>query len=423
MKKLTAALLAIVMLVTLFGCQEPAAENMSISEANINDAEYLSKSNNTFALDLYHQLQDGDGNLFFSPYSISSALGMTYAGARGETEKQMAAVLHFQLPQEQLHPAFANLAQVLAGRSEEVSNPEKQGFTLRNVNALWGQQDFPFKSDFLNMLEENYGAGLKTMDFVHEPEASRLTINDWASEQTAEKIKDLIPPGGVDSLTRLVLTNAIYFKADWLYQFNRDFTHDGEFSLLNGDKITVPMMPQIEAFHYASGHIYQAIELPYEGKKLSMVILLPEKEQFEKFETSLDYKKLKGILDSLQGKQPAHRKVSLAMPKFKFTSDFGLRKTLSDMGMPAAFDSATADFSGMTGAGPLWIDNVIHKAFVAVDENGTEAAAATAVIMVGAAPIQYEIIDFTMDRPFIFLIRDIETNTILFLGRVVNPLE
>lgn len=423
MKKIAAGLMALVILTGLLGCQKTVNEGKTSTEVEMTDAEILSKGNGEFALDVYQHLKVNDGNLFYSPYSISSALAMTYMGARGNTEQQMTETLHFKLSQEELHPAFTTLSQTLASRGDNAAAQDNKGFILRNVNALWGQKDFPFKSEFLKGLEDSYQAGLKTMDFVQEPEESRITINDWVSQQTEEKIKDLIPPGGVNPLTRLVLTNAIYFKANWFYQFNRQFTEEGEFNLSGGNQVTVIMMKQTESFNYTQGKNYQAAELPYQGSKLSMLILLPAKGQFDGFEKSLDYRRLQNILDDLKDEKPANRKVRLTMPKFEFTSDFKLKQILTEMGMPEAFDAGAADFSGMTDEGPLWIDDVIHKAFVAVDENGTEAAAATAVIMMGGAPGQPEIVDFTMDRPFIFLIRDIETDTILFMGRVVNPLE
>jgi serpin B len=423
MKKIATSLLVLVILSGLLGCQKPVNEEKTSTEVEITDAEILSRGNNTFAWDLYHYLNSVEGNLFYSPYSISQALAMTYTGARGNTEQQMADTLHFKLNQGDLHPTFANLSQLLASRENGTASQDNKGFILRNANALWGQKDYSFKTEFLDGLETNYQAGLKQMDFTQAPEESRMTINEWVAQQTEEKIKDLIPPGGLTLATRLVLTNAIYFKADWLKQFNSDFTSDGEFNLLNGSKVTVPMMKQIERFGYTSGNNYQAVELPYEGQELSMVILLPAKGQFTKFEVALNNTKLQDILDGLLDEQPANRKISLVMPQFKFTSDFGLKKVLSTLGMPEAFDPGTADFTGMTDEGPLWIDDVIHKAFIAVDEYGTEAAAATAVIMVGSAQMNYEIVEFTMDRPFIFLIRDIETDTTLFLGRVVNPLE
>jgi serpin B len=259
---------------------------------------------------------------------------------------------------------------------------------------------------------------LRTLDFAGMPEESRIIINDWVSEQTENRINDLIPAGSITPLTELILTNAIYFKAAWFYQFNEYRTITDTFHLADGGSVEVPMMKLPEHLNYAAGNNYQALELYYQGRTVSMVILLPKAGQFESFEKSLKYPKLEDILDNL-----SNREVNLTMPKFNFTLDFKLSKTLKDMGMPLAF-SGGADFSGMSKESVLGIDEVCHKAFVAVDEEGTEAAAATAVMIAGAAPgRQPEPVDFTMDRPFIFLIRDIETNSILFMGRVMNPVE
>jgi len=279
--------------------------------------------------------------------------------------------------------------------------------------AIWGQRDYEFLTEFLDRLAVNYGAGLRVLDFVGAPEESRVTINDWVAKQTEDRIEDLIPPGLINPNTRLVLTNAIYFNAAWLYPFEEDLTRDGAFYLLDGSEVTVPMMRQTESFGYAEGDGYQAVELPYDGDELSMVILLPASGQFETFEAALDAAQMEGIIGSLE-----HREVSLTMPKFEFDSSFSLRKALSALGMPIAF-SEGADFSGMTGNRDLFIADVVHKAFVSVDEAGTEAAAASAVVMELTAMPQT--VEVTIDRPFIFLICDIETGAILFVGRTLNP--
>jgi len=382
-----------------------------VSEA---DLETLVDGNSAFAFDLYQVLREEDGNLFYSPYSISLALAMTYAGARGETAQQMADTLQFVLPQNRLHSAFNGLDLELSQRGEGAKGKDGEGFRLNIVNAIWGQKDYEFLSEFLDLLAENYGAGLRILDFVSAPEESRITINNWVSEQTEGRIEDLIPQGLIDALTRLVLTNAIYFNAAWQYPFGEDMTEDGSFYLLDGGEITVPMMNQTELFGYAEGDGYQAVELPYDGRELSAVILLPEAGQFEAFESSLDAYQVNDIVGRLELRQ-----VILTMPKFKFESSFSLREALTVMGMPIAF-SGGADFSGMTGDRDLFILDVIHKAFVSVDEAGTEAAAAAAVIMPLAMPPE-EPVEVTIDRPFVFLIRDIETGTILFVGRIVDP--
>jgi serpin B len=422
MKKIVFIVLAMVLAsVSLVGCGGGEvvgiahSENQRIASPQVSPSDFnsLVDGNTAFAFDLYQALRGEQGNLFYSPYSISLALAMTYAGARGETEQQMADTLHFTLPQDSLHPAFNSLDQQLASRGEGAQGKDEKGFRLNIVNAIWGQQDYTFLPQFLDVLAENYGAGLRLLDFINKPEESRVTINNWVSDQTEGKIKDLIPQGVIDDLTRLVLTNAIYFNAAWLNPFNEKLTQDGIFHLLDGSEVTVPMMRQTESFGYAEGEGYQAVELPYSGN-LSMVILLPESGQFDSFEQSLDANYVDAILKDLEDKQ-----VALTMPKFEFESEFSLVDTLSEMGMPIAF-SGGADFSGMTGNNDLCIGDVLHKAFVSVDEAGTEAAAATAVVMkLTAAPA--EPVEVTVDRPFIFLIRDIETNSIIFVGRVMNP--
>jgi serpin B len=379
-----------------------------------SDISSLTDGNGVFAFNLYKLVSQEEGNLFFSPYSISAALAMTYAGARGDTEKQMADTLQFYLSQSQLHPAFNSLDQELASRGEGAKGKDGEGFRLNIVNAIWGQKDYAFLVSFLDTIAENYGAGLRILDFVKETEPSRITINDWVSDETEGRIKDLIPQGAISQMTRLVLTNAIYFNAAWQYPFEEDATSPGVFHLLNGGEVTVPMMGQQESLSYTKGDNYQAVELPYDGRELSMVVLLPDSGQFKAFEEVIDYQLIKGIMDDLERSE-----VRLTMPKFEFDSSFGLKKTLAEMGMPAAF-SSDADFSGMTGNKDLFISDVIHKAFVSVDEAGTEAAAATAVIMELTA-VPETPIEVTLDRPFIFLIRDIETGAILFVGRVMNP--
>jgi serpin B len=378
------------------------------------DLSELVEGNGAFALDLYHALRGKGGNLFYSPYSISVALAMTYAGARGETEQQMADALHYTLPQDRLHPAFNALDLALASRGEGARGKDGEGFRLHIANAIWGQAGYTFLSEFLDVLAVNYGAGLRLVDFVAASEEARVTINDWVSEQTEGRIKDLIPSGAIDALTRLVLTNAIYFNAAWSVPFQEELTEDGPFYLLDGTEVTVPMMKQIESLGYAAGQGYQAVELPYDGYELSMVLLVPEAGEFDAFEDALDVERVESILQNL-----APTQVALSMPKFTIESSFSLVDALDALGMPDAF-SEKADFSGMTGNRELFVSDVVHKAFVSVDEAGTEAAAATAVIMaLTAAPA--EPIRVTVDRPFIFAIRDIETGALLFVGRVIDP--
>jgi len=427
MKSVSQTIVIAIVLTILAGCICPSGnrppglsvqsdkERITSPDVPASDQAELVGGNSAFAFDLYHLLkEEKEGNLFYSPYSISLALAMTYAGARSETERQMADTLHYTLPQDRLHPAFNWLDLELASRGKGAKSKDGQGFQLNIANTLWGQQGYAFLPGFLDTLAINYGAGMQLVDFVGDPEAARVAINDWVSDETADRIKDLIPPGVIDELTRLVLTNAIYFNAAWAEPFDESLTQDGPFTLLDGSQVSVPMMRQTTSFGYAEGSGYQAVELPYDGRDLSMVILLPAEDTFESFENSLDSERVNAILDNL-----LYGEVALTMPKFELESDFSLVEALKEMGMPVAF-SIDADFSGMDGTQDMLIGEVLHKAFVSVDEAGTEAAAATAVeIQLESAPMQVFVV--TVDRPFIFLIRDIETGSILFVGRVVNP--
>jgi serpin B len=372
------------------------------------DVEALVAGNSAFAFDLYQALAEEGGNLFFSPFSISAALAMTYAGARGETERQMTDTLHFTLPQDRLHPAFNALDTGLVGRDQG------EDFQLRIANALWGQKGHSFLEGFLDMLAVDYGAGLRLLDFAADPEGARQVINEWVSEQTEERIKDLIPQGGVDAATRLVLANAIYFFGKWAHPFDASRTRDGVFYTLDGREMLVPMMrmPEAEGLPYLGGDGYQAVELPYQGEEMSLLILAPDEDRFEEFQADLDAQFVQAVVEEL-----APRQVYLTLPKFSYESEFSLARMLTAMGMPDAFGAA--DFSGMDGTQNLFISDVFHKAFVAVDEAGTEAAAATAVVVGESLPMVD--VTLTIDRPFVFLIRDRETGSILFLGRVVAP--
>ena len=423
MKKGFVLLITVILLASLAACSVPIASadtiksdkpRVSLAELENTDLATLVDGNTAFTLDLYQELKSQEGNIFYSPYSLSVALAMTYAGARGETEQQMMEALSFYLSQDQLHPAFNYLDQILATRGEGAEGKDGEGFRLNIVNDLWGQKGFHFLDEFLDRMAENYGAGLRILDFINAPEASRVAINDYISEQTEDRINELIPEGIIDAMTRLVLTNAIYFNAAWEYPFSEDMTSDGTFYLLDGGEVTVPMMHQMESLGYTEGNDYQAVELRYDGGELSMVILLPGEGEFSSFEQSLTGEQLINIIDNLENKH-----VELSLPKWEFEDSFMMKETLRAMGMPIAFTEA-ADFSGMTGKRDLYIADVVHKAFVSVDEAGTEAAAASAVIMkLTSAPTDIAV--FTANRPFFFLIRDIETGTILFLGRVVNP--
>ena len=381
-----------------------------------SDLSLVAAGNNAFALELYARLK-GDANspkqpdnLFFSPYSMSAALAMTYAGARGETEKQMANVLHFALPQEKLHAAFGQLEKQLNAGGRQ------GGYELSVANALWGQKGCKFLDAFLAVTRDNYGAGLNEVDFAGAAEKARREINKWVEEKTKEKIKDLIGPGALGKLTRLVLTNAIYFKGDWASKFKKESTVPMPFHISREKSEQVPMMSQKQDFKYALSDGVQILELPYKGDSLSMVVLLPQEVNglagLEDLLTTTSINKWFGQLRKQQ--------TQVFLPKFKITwGVYEMTNVLKSLGMKDAFSLPPADFSGMTGIKDLFISNVLHKAFVEVNEEGTEAAAATAVVMrttaIEITPV------FRADHPFVFVIRDNRSGSILFMGRVVNP--
>ena len=383
------------------------------------------QGNNHFALELYRKLCGRDGNLFFSPYSISTALAMTYAGARETTAEQMAEALRLPtsakvladmkapgepMTQEEFAEAFGEIAKDLRGRGGQ------EKYELRVANALWGQKDYAFLHSFIEQVEAAYAGKLEDVDFVTAAEKARQTINAWVEKQTNGKIKDLISQGVLDAMTRLVLTNAIYFKGNWATQFKEARTREAPFTLADGGTVQTPMMNQRESFGYAETDTLQVLEMPYVGKELSMVILLPKKMSgLGALERQLSAEHLAQWLDPL-----AQREVVVSIPKFKMTDKFSLGPVLASMGMPLAF-SREADFSGMTGGRDLYISSVIHQAYVDVNEEGTEAAAATAVTMrlTSIGPDRTPI--FRADHPFIFMIRDTVSGGILFLGRVMNP--
>jgi serpin B len=369
------------------------------------------RGNNAFAWDLYARLAGGDGNLFVSPYSIATALEMTSAGARGATRDEMVKVLHLPADPEQLHAGAGGLIRRLQGTGQE------RRFALHVADALWGQKGYGFLKAFLEVTREHYGAGLHEVDFAHAAEQARQTINRWVEEQTQDKIKELLKPGDVVADTRLVLTNAIYFKAAWIEHFPQRATRPGEFHT-PGRVVTVPLMHQTHHFGYVDGGSFQLLEMPYEGHQLSMVVLLPKKpDGLPALEKTLNAAAVDGWL-----RKKGEHQVEVTLPKFTFSAGVELKKTLAAMGMARAFTPGKADFSGMNGREDLVLDAVIHQAFVAVDEHGTEAAAATAVgVRATAMPLPMRPVVFRADHPFVFLIRDSDTGSILFLGRVTNP--
>ncbi len=395
--------------------------------ASADDVATLVAGNSDFVFDLYRELVASDSNLsgsnlFFSPHSISLALAMAYAGATGQTMEQMSETLNFALPLDRLHPAFNTLDLALASGSAGNSNED---FRLNVANSVWGQADHGFLIEFLDVLAESYGEMVREVDFKRDSEGARILINDWVAGETEDRIRDLIPPNAIDRYTRLVLANAIYFNAAWRYPFDERATVLRPFYELDGSESEVPMMRQQASFGYAAGEGYQAVELPYEGGQVAMTILLPDDGRFSEVEDSLDASLLTETLDGLE-RQP----VRLTMPTFETESAFSLSDILVEMGMPNAFDDMMAEFAGIDGLSCLarddqclLISDVLHKAFVSVDEEGTEAAAATAVIIgtTKAVGPNAEPIDLVIDRPFLFTIRHFPTGAVLFVGRVLHP--
>ncbi len=392
--------------------------------AQEDDASTLAAGNTAFALDLYAALRQdaGGGNLLFSPYSVSQALAMTYAGADGETATQMADTLSFALPQPALHEAFSALnADLIARGNAEANEDESEtARALRIANGLWGEQTYPFNPSYNAEIEQYYGAGLQPTDFANAPEEARQEINGWVADQTEDRIKNIVPEGAITPETRLVLANAIWFYGGWRDTFSPNSTEDGEFFLDDGTTVSVPFMYQWTALPYARGDGFQAIELPYAGSGFTFTVILPDEGQFAAFEEELDANALGAAIDHLSSTD-----VRIYLPKFEFEFATSLAQTLQSLGMTDAFDPSRADFSGMvegTPPAPLVIGDVLHKAFISLDENGTEAAAATVVIAPdGAAPDETEPIEVRVDRPFIFAIRDTQTGSLLFMGRVTNP--
>jgi serpin B len=402
------------------GGDEVRSEKQRILSPQVSDTDYQTQvaGNNGFGWAAYQEIRGEEGNLFFSPYSISSAFAMLYAGARGNTEAELADALQFVLSQQELHPVFNKLDLELRSRGQGKKAADGKAFRLNVVNATWGQRDYGFLQAYLDTLAVNYGAGLRTLDFAADPEASRQVINEWVEEQTEERIKDLLPEGSIKKLTRLVLTNAIYFNAAWAEAFEEKATQKAPFHLLDGQELQVDMMVGTKGASYTKGADFEAVSLPYDGGELSMLILLPQEGEFDAFEQTLSVETIDGIVGQLRGAE-----VYLKLPRFELEKTLPLKQTLMKMGIADVFGSES-DLSGINGKKDLYVSDAFHKAFVKVNEAGTEAAAATAIVVGKATSIgdpQPPPIPVTVDRPFIFLIRDHATNSTLFIGRVVQP--
>ncbi|MDD1686301.1 serpin family protein [Methanoregula sp.] len=388
------------------------------SSGNTPAAQSVSAGNNRFAYDLYATLAKnpaGAGqNLFYSPFSISSALAITGEGAKGTTADEIIAVFHFPDNDTIRREGFAGI--------NEGINAADTGYTLRTANALWAEKSYPFLPAFTDIAGTCYSANVTNLDFKNTPEESRATINTWVEQKTENKIRDLLPSGSIDPLTRLVITNAVYFKGTWARQFDVNQTQDADFRTETGKTVTVRMMQDTSEdakYRYAETDRVQYIELPYTHtakKALSMIIILPKNDDVQSVEAVLDERNLSALQDAATS-----RRVLLYLPKFHMETEYRLPGTLSVMGMPTAFTYGAADFSGMDGTKNLYISDVIHKAFIDVNEEGTEAAAATGVVMGLGAVAPSSPTVFRADHPFVFLIQDKETGTILFIGRVSDP--
>jgi serpin B len=390
---------------------EPGIQTTPITKAELSAAATtLAQDNATFAFDLYRRLATADGNIFFSPWSISTAFGMAYGGAREKTAEQMAEAMRFSLAPNLLHPAFKQLDATL----EEA---QAEGNVRVNIaNSLWPQQDYPFLDSYLSLIEASYDSEITAVDYKTEAAAARLMINGWVEEKTEDKIQDLIPSGVLNKMTRMVLVNAIYFLGSWEKSFNPKRTYDSSFYGGSNKPTPVKMMSQTEVFGYADLDSLQLLQLPYKESDLSMLVLLPaERGGLQRLESSLTAANL-----ALWSQSLTERKVAVSLPRFEMTSQFELGESLQEMGMVDAFNPGAADFSGMDGQpGWLFIGAAIHKAFVDVNELGTEAAAATALVMVATSIPDWP--TFRADHPFIFLIQDDRTGSILFIGRLLEP--
>jgi len=371
----------------------------------------VAEANNLFAFDLYSQYKSNEGNIFYSPYSISTAVAMVYEGAKGQTASEIAKVFYFPLDNEARRNGFKS-------QYENINQPN-QAFKLSTANALWVEKTYSLSPDYLSITSQYYDGNITNLDFKTDSENSRIIINDWIEGKTNDKIKDLIPSGAVGESTRLVLTNAVYFLGNWTNKFTEEATSEQDFRITSSNIIKAQTMHQTNYFNYAEDKGMQALEMNYRGDKLSMIVLLPTASDTKALESLLTPEKLKDIRSKLSSNE-----VQVSLPKFKFETKYFMADTLKEMGMPTAFKGGIADFSGMSGSKDLYIGSVIHQAYVAIDEDGTEAAAATAVIMeTTSIPPQDKPKPkiFKADHPFIFLIQDKETGTILFMGRVNNP--
>jgi serpin B len=406
--------------------QPPAGEHTTVRSALARDTTpdvpadaltLIASGNQDLTFELYQQTAQPGTNYFASPLSIQQAFALVYAGARGETATEMASVLHFDGEPDTFHAAMNAFDLALTSRNlpEETNGDSVLApVQLRVANAFWGQDGYPWLEPYLDILAVNYGAGIEALDFQADPEAARQTINAWVEGRTEDRIRDLLPEGSLGADTAAVLTNAIYFKAPWQTQFEEYATVDGPFTLVDGTTVSAPLMHQMLFGRYAVSDGWDAVELPFRGNKLSMLIVVPTLGSFDEIDATLDGEWLRGLIESLE-----QGTVEVTLPRFTFESEFTLSDALMALGMTTAF-GGSCDLSGMLEGGGLFIDEAYHKAFIAVDESGAEAAAATAVV-VGETSVPVVEASIVADRPFYFAIRDRETQLVIFWGRVMNP--
>ena len=406
----------------LFGGREERNPGSSLPPVHTRPSgpESFVEDNNSFSLALYGLLRQRPGNVFFSPFSVRTALGMTQGGARGETAVQMSEALYFSSWNKALHVSFAEIIQRL-----NVAGGGK--YEMGVVNSLWGQDGAPLQAGFVDLVAQHYGGAMNLVDFRRGAEAVRVTINQWVEDKTKQRIRGLIPSGGLNADTRLVVVNAVYFKGMWLLQFRRAATRDEAFRLSGGGRVQAPLMHQREAVRYLQAAGYQAVDLAYRGDDLSMLLLLPDQQDgLRDLEKTLSARMLHDCVE-----QMGVREVELFLPRFKITwGTIDIHDQLTTLGMALAFNRAQADFSGINGHQPpnedaLFLSAIFHKAFVEVNEEGTEATAATAVSVTATAALRRSTPPpapiFRADHPFLFAIRDRKSGAILFLGRMADP--
>jgi serpin B len=404
--RITFLMLTTLMAAALVGCGGDKVAMPKVKPHSVTPATLSERiaHNNEFAFKLYRELKSSDGNLIVSPHSISTCFGMGYAGARGRTEREIADVLCFHYPQEGFHSVLKELNDILNGR---------QGLTLKISNGCWGRQGLPYLSSYIDTLSADYGANMEYLDFEGRPEEARETINQWVEDHTEGYINSLLPPGSINWETYLVLANTVSFVAEWLHQFNPNYTQPSPFKRLDGSEVVVPIMFGEEDMPYCRGNGYLAMEMPYKGEQISMVLIMPDEGNYRAFEDGFTSDVLSSVISNLK-----ERPVAFYIPKFAFYSSFDLGLRLQNMGMIDAFTPGVANFTGMDGVddGSPWISLVVHKSYIMIDETGTKALAGTGMVFTyGISEL------FFATRPFIFVIRDIPTGTILFMGRVLDP--